>query len=59
MLRSVLGIAVLVLAVTGCGEKPPRVEPAREQAAALPGGASDPMRERTLSQGESARIYHQ
>jgi hypothetical protein len=58
VLRGLLGITVLALAVAACGEKPPRVEAAREQAALLPQGASDPMRERTLLQGESARIHH-
>lgn len=43
---------LLALALAGCGEKPPRADP--EGAAsynAEPG--SEPMRERTLMQGES------
>ena len=43
---------LLALALAGCGEKPPRADP--EDAAsynAQPG--SEPMRERTLMQGES------
>ena len=51
-----LGIALLVLALSGCEERPQRELP-REENAALPAGASDPMRERTLRQGESGRIY--
>ena len=53
-----LAITVLTLAVAACGEKPPRVEAGREQAAAMPQCAGDPLRERALVQGESARIYH-
>lgn len=58
MLRTTLGIGVLALALAACAEKPPRVEHKEEASSALPRGAGDPMRERALSQGESARIYH-
>lgn len=51
-----LAIALTVLALSGCDELPQR-ELAGEERAALPAGASDPMRERTLRQGESGRIY--
>ena len=58
MLRSMLAIALLALAPAACGEKPPRLEHAADKPAALPQGAGDPLRERALSQSESARIYH-
>jgi predicted small lipoprotein YifL len=43
---------LLALALAGCGEKPPRADPEGTASYnAEPG--SDPMRERTLMQGES------
>ena len=47
----------MALALSGCDELPQRELPPPEGQVALPAGASDPTRERTLRQGESGRIY--
>ena len=52
-----LVIALMALALSGCDELPQRELPPPEGQVALPAGASDPTRERTLRQGESGRIY--
>ncbi|HEX6155979.1 MAG TPA: hypothetical protein VFZ54_08140 [Burkholderiales bacterium] len=63
MVRTTCGIGLLALAVTACGEKPQRAEhqekgEEKEKASsALARGAGDPMRERTVLQDETGRIY--
>lgn len=60
MPHPMLGMALLVVVLTfvSCGEKPSRVQTAKQDAALPAGGASDPLRERALSPSESSRIYY-
>lgn len=54
-----LGIALALLLVASCAEKPQESGPSQQQAEVQSRGAGDPLRQRAAAtQNESARIYH-
>jgi RNA polymerase sigma-70 factor, ECF subfamily len=54
----VLGAALAAVSLTACGEQPPRPAPQGETGYEYGDGAESPLRERTLQQGESARMRY-
>ena len=57
IVRRVLAVVVLAVAFSACSEKPPRPDPEGEQAYNNQNG-DNPLRERTLKQGESDRMSY-